>query len=83
MKKIIVLAVLAMATPALANQLAVGTNIGKTASAARQKLTEMGYDVRKSEMEKGKIELYVVKNNARREIYVDPATGQVQRIKAK
>lgn len=83
MKKLIIMAVLAAATPALASQLAVGTNVGKTASAARQALTKMGFDVRKSEMERGRIELYVVKNDMRREVYVDPASGNIQRIKVK
>ena len=83
MKKIIVLAVLAMTTPAFANALTQGDQLGTSVAEVSAKLSSLGYDVRKSEMEHGKIEVYVVKGNARREIYVDPTTGKVTRIKVK
>ena len=83
MRKLIILAVLAFATPALASELSTSTVLGTTMADVKAKLAEMGYEVRKSEMEHGKIEAYVVKGNTMAEIYVDAATGKVTKVKMK
>ena len=67
------------AAPALA--LEKGDTLGKTAAEVSQTLAGMGYDVRKVETDDGKIEAEVAKDGQRLEIYVDPATGTVSRIK--
>lgn len=83
MKKLVFVALMAMTTSALANQPVPGTFVGKSLGDITAALTAMGYDVRKSEREHGKIEVYAVKGNARSEIYVDPVSGKITRIKAK
>lgn len=83
MKKIIFLAAMIAATPAFANELSQGKTLGTSVHEIKSTLTGMGYDVRKSQREKGKIEVYVVKNNMRQEIYVDPQTGKVTMVKTK
>ena len=83
MKKLIILATLAFTTPALASTIAVDTMLGTSTATMKQKLTDMGYQVRKSEMENGRVEFYVVKGNQRMEIYVNPTTGKITRVKNK
>lgn len=83
MRKLIILAALAFATPALAGELAMGTVLGTTMPEVQTNLTNMGYEVRKSEMEDGKIEIYFVKGNKMGEAYVDTATGKVTKLEIK
>lgn len=83
MKKLIIIALMAMSTSALASQPVPGTFVGKSIGEITTTLTAMGYDVRKSDREHGKIEIYVVKGSGRSEIYVDPISGKITRIKAK
>ena len=84
MKKLSVFAAaLAFATPALAMDLEMGTELGTTQEAIRTALTGMGYDLRKIEMEDGKIEAYVVKDKTMAEVYVDPQTGKVIKMESK
>ena len=83
MKKIIILGVLTFASPAFASELATGTVVGSDTATISSKLTGMGYDVRKTEMEDGQIEVYVVKGNKRIELYISPETGKVTRTKVK
>lgn len=48
------------------------------------KVTEMGYDVRKVERDDTCYEVYAIgKNGARVEIYMNPVTGSVVKIKKK
>jgi hypothetical protein len=83
MRKLIILAALAFAFPALAAELTMGTVLGTTMPEVQTNLTGMGYQVRKSEMEDGKIEVYFVKGNKKGEIYVSTATGKVTKLKVK
>ncbi|WP_425404292.1 PepSY domain-containing protein [Hwanghaeella sp.] len=71
------------ATSALAMDLSTGTQLGTTMEQIQAKLTEMGYEVRKAEMEDGKIEFYVVKDGKMSEIYVSPETGKVTKLETK
>jgi hypothetical protein len=43
----------------------------------------MGYDVRKAEMEDGKIEVYFVRDGQMGEVYVNRATGAVTKLEIK
>jgi hypothetical protein len=70
----------ALAAPALAEDLTKDTMLGTTLQDVQANLTAMGYEVRKAEMEDGKIELYVVKDNTKAEVYVDPATGRITKL---
>ena len=83
MRKLIILAALALASPALAAELTMDTVLGTTMADVRAKLTDMGYRVRKSEMEDGKIEVYFVKGDRMGEVYVSTATGKVTKLKMK
>ena len=83
MRKLIFLAALAFASPALAAELTMDTVLGTTMPEVQTKLTEMGYQVRKSEMEDGKIEVYFVKGDKMGEVYVSTATGKVTKLKMK
>ncbi len=83
MRKLIIMATLAFATPVFAAQLTTDTVLGTSMQEVRTSLTEMGYDVRKYEMEDGKIEVYFVKDGKMFEIYVSPVTGKVTRLKMK
>lgn len=69
------------ATSALAAELAMDTVLGTTVAEVRSKLTEMGYEARKSEMEHGGIEVYFVKGNQRGEVTVSASTGKVIKLK--
>jgi len=81
MRKLIIVAVLAFATPALAAELTMDTLLGTTLPEIQKNLTDMGYQVRKSDMEDGKIEVYFVKDNKMGEVYVSEATGKVTKLK--
>ncbi len=83
MRKLIIVAVLAFATPALATELTMDTLLGTTLPEIKKNLTDMGYQVRKSDMEDGKIEVYFVKDNKMGEVYVSEATGKVTKLKMK
>ncbi len=83
MRKLIIVAVLAFATPALAAELTMDTVLGTTLPEIQKNLTDMGYQVRKSDMEDGKIEVYFVKDNKMGEVYVSAATGKVTKLKMK
>ena len=83
MRKLIILATLAFASPALAVELTMDTVLGTTMPEVQTKLAEMGYEVRKSEMEDGKIEVYFVRGGKMGEVYVSTATGKVTKLKLK
>ncbi|RVU38808.1 PepSY domain-containing protein [Hwanghaeella grinnelliae] len=71
------------ASSAMAMDLTTGTELGTSMEQVQAKLKEMGYEVRKAEMEDGEIEAYVVKDGKMSEIYVNQQTGQVSKIKSK
>ena len=83
MRKLIILAALALASPALAAELTTDTVLGTTMAEVQAKLTDMGYQVRKSEMEDGKIEVYFVKGGRMGEVYVSTVTGKITKLKMK
>ncbi len=76
----IALAALPLAAAALP---AVGDRVGTTPGEATAALEKAGCAVRSFEAEDGRIEAKCVDpDNARWEIYIDPASGTVTRIKA-
>ena len=82
MRKIILATLVSLLTlPAFAQNLAKDAMLGKTPDEVKAKLVEMGYEVRKTAAEDGKIEAYAIKDSKTSEIYVDPATGLVTEIK--
>lgn len=83
MRKFAIIALLALASPALAEDLSAVTVLGTTIQEVQAKLTEMGYEVRKTEMEDGKIEAYIVKDGKMGEVYVNTATGQIIKLEMK
>lgn len=80
MRKTILAIALLIAAPAFAEDLAMGTELGTTPEAVKAALTEMGWDVRKLDVEDGMIEAYAVMGDQMAEIYVDPATGAVVKV---
>ena len=80
MRKLFLAAALAAATPAFAAELTTDTFLGTTVPEVQAHLATMGYQVRKSEMEDGKIEVYLVKGNSIGEVYVSTATGRVTKL---
>lgn len=83
MRKLIIAATVAIASPALAAELTMDTVLGTTVPEVQTTLTDMGYQVRKSEMEDGKIEVYFVKDKKMGEVYVSTVTGKVTKLKMK
>lgn len=87
MRKLTLAAILAMAplmAPLMAaaegEMLAVDTELGTTEEAVQAKLVELGYEVRKMDMEDGMIEAYAVKGDETLEVYVSPETGKITKI---
>ena len=83
MRKLIVLAALVFASPALAAEVTMDTILGTIVPEVQSSLTDMGYQVRKSELEDGMIEVYFVKGDKMGEVYVSTATGKVTKLKMK
>lgn len=83
MPKLALITFIAMATPALAQDLSTDTVLGTTMEQVTSNLTEMGYEVRKAEMEEGKIEVYFVKDKTMGEVYVSPETGKIIKLEMK
>jgi hypothetical protein len=83
MRKLALITLLALASPALAEDLSSDTVLGTTIEQVQAKLTELGYEVRKAEMEDGKIEVYFVKDGKMGEVYVNPETGTVTKLDVK
>jgi hypothetical protein len=88
MRKLFLITALTLAAPALtspawAADLTTGTVLGTSMKEVKTNLMQMGYDVRKAEMEDGRIEAYAVKGNKMAEIYVDPTTGKISKMKMK
>lgn len=85
MKKLVATTLLSalFAMPAAASVLTMETELGTSMEAVRKSLTELGYDVRKAEMEDGMIEVYFIGNGEKGEVYVNPQTGKPVKIKLK
>lgn len=83
------LTAIALATPALAGStdgtatIDMDTVLGTTMEEVKATLTGMGYEVRKSEVEDGKMEVYFVGNGKMGEVYVSPETGKPTKIEMK
>ncbi|MFX0545921.1 PepSY domain-containing protein [Roseovarius sp. S1116L3] len=80
MRKFLIALTMIIAAPVLAEEVTQGATLGTTMDEVKASLTEMGYDVRKVEMEDGKIEAYAVMGSKMSEIYVDAASGEVTKI---
>lgn len=83
MRKLALIALLAIATPALAEDLTADMELGTTLEQVQTRLTEMGYEVRKGEMEDGKIEVYFVRDGKMGEVYVSTETGRITKLDVK
>ncbi|WP_417714271.1 PepSY domain-containing protein [Pseudophaeobacter arcticus] len=83
MRKFTLLALLAIASPALADSITIDSVLGTNMEEVQASLTAMGYDVRKAEMEDGQIEVYFVRDGQMGEVYVNPQTGAVIKLKTK
>ena len=88
MQKYLIIAAVALATtPALAagsgSALTETSVLGTTVEEVTAALAGMGYEVRKTEMEDGKIEVYFVKDKTMGEVYVSPETGEVVKLEMK
>ena len=88
MRKLLLAAAFVAALPAaaLAQTAAAGasltmdTVLGTTMDEVKTNLTAMGYEVRKAEMEDGKIEVYFVRDRTMGEVYVNPQTGRITKL---
>ncbi len=58
-----------------------GDYVGKTETEIAANLEQQGYEVRKIAVEEGNLEAYAILDRQRFEIYVDPQTGNVVKIK--
>ena len=85
MKKIVLstLTAAVFASQAFAATLSMDTVLGTTIETVTASLSEMGYEVRKTEMEDGKIEVYFVGNNQLGEVYVNTQTGKPVKLEIK
>ncbi len=82
MRKVLIAAtaIAFLSVPAFAATLAMDMELGTSMDQVKESLAQMGYDVRKGEMEDGRIEVYVVKDGTTAEVYVDAATGKVTKL---
>lgn len=83
MRTLALITLIALSTPALAEELDLNTVLGTTMDEVTSNLTEMGYEVRKAEMEDGKIEVYFIKDKTMGEVYVSPETGKITKLELK
>ncbi|RMD92471.1 MAG: PepSY domain-containing protein [Alphaproteobacteria bacterium] len=83
MRKLVLIAAMTLATPVFASQLATDALLGTSAEEVKANLAQLGYEVRKSQMEDGFIEVYALKDGSRYEVYVDAGTGRIVRLKVK
>lgn len=83
MRTLTLITLFAMTAPALAGDLTMDTTLGTTLMDVQAKLTEMGYEVRKAEMEDGEIEVYFIKDGKMGEAYVSPETGKITKLETK
>lgn len=83
MHKYALIALMALATPALADDVTMDSVLGTTMDDVKTALTDMGYEVRKAEMEDDKIEVYFVRDGKMGEVYVSTRTGAVTKLEIK
>jgi len=83
MRTLALITLFAMTAPALAGDLAIDTALGTTLDDVKASLTEMGYEVRKAEMDDGEIEVYFIKDGKMGEAYVSPETGKITKLETK
>jgi len=83
MRTLALITLFAMTAPALAGDLAIDTTLGTTMDDVKAKLVELGYEVRKAEMEDGEIEVYFIKDGKMGEAYVSPETGKITKLETK
>ena len=83
MRKLALIALMAFASPALAEDVTMDSILGTTMEEVQASLNAMGYEVRKAEMEDGKIEVYFVRDGQMGEVYVNPTTGAVIKLELK
>ncbi|MCZ4281412.1 PepSY domain-containing protein [Kiloniella laminariae] len=58
-----------------------GQYAGKSEAEITQQLESMGYEIRSIENEDDYLEAYALKDGVRYEVYIDPQTGKVIKIK--
>lgn len=58
------------------------TSTWMSVDALKLKATEMGYDVKKVEIDDGCFEIYAIKDGKRVEAYLNPVSGEVVRVKS-
>jgi len=80
MRKLAMITLIAFATPGFAADVTMDSVLGTTVEEVSASLTAMGYEVRKTEMEDGKIEVYFVRGGQMGEVYVNPTTGAVMKL---
>lgn len=83
MRKLALIVLIAFASPAFAEDVTMESNLGTTLKEVQASLTAMGYEVRKGEMEDGKIEVYFVRDGKMGEVYVNTQTGAVMKLEVK
>ncbi len=83
MHKLALIALVAFASPAFAEDVTMDSKLGTTIQEVQASLTAMGYEVRKAEMEDSKIEVYFVRDGKMGEVYVSPQTGAVTKLEVK
>lgn len=83
MRSLAMIALITFGFPALAEDVTMDSILGTTMEEVQASLTDMGYEVRKAEMEDGKIEVYFVRDGQMGEVYVSPATGAVTKLEIK
>ena len=83
MRTLAFIALVSLASPALSEDVTMESNLGTTMQEVQASLTAMGYEVRKAEMEDGKIEVYFVRDGQMGEVYVNPQTGTVMKLELK
>ncbi|WP_050929104.1 PepSY domain-containing protein [Aestuariivita boseongensis] len=83
MRKLAIIALMTLASPALAEDVTMNSVLGTTLDEVQASLTAMGYDVRKAEMEDGQIEVYFIRDGQMGEVYVNPRTGAVSKLEIK
>ncbi|HHN67419.1 MAG TPA: PepSY domain-containing protein [Thermopetrobacter sp.] len=75
---------LAAAAPALATECtSAPADKWMSQEQARKILTGQGYDVRKMKVEDSCLEAYAMKDGRRLEVYLDPVSGKIVKIKEK
>lgn len=82
-KFIITSAAFLIAGSAFASDISMESQLGNSMEEVKASLASMGYDVRKAEMEDGKIEVYFVKGTTLGEVYVDATSGKVIKLEMK